>query len=51
MCDRFLPIEILVWSVSIFLSVILIGMTVGFVWEAIKFILSEFKEGKDKCVK
>ncbi len=51
MCDRFLPIEILVWSVSIFLSAILIGMTVGFVWEAIKFILSEFKEGKDKCVK
>ena len=37
MCDRFLQREILVWSVS--------------VWEAIKFILSEFKEGKDKCVK
>lgn len=51
MCDRFLPIEILAWSVSIFLSAILIGMTVGFVWEAIKFVWSELKEGKDKCVK
>lgn len=51
MDTRFLPVEILVWSVSIFLSVVLIGMTVGFVWEAIKLIWSEFKEGKGKCVK
>ncbi len=42
-----LPIEILVWSFSIFFSVVLIGLTVGFVWVLISSAWDLYKEKKE----
>lgn len=47
MCDRaFIPLEIMMWSVSIFIAVIFGGLAGYLIWCAIELIYEEFKGEK-----